>query len=158
MLKRIKKKNSANSAQVLTGANNSPTKEIKNNSTLTEKKSENRLNKELVCSPQKLRQGDILTLIMNKSHGGYLEIITPSKEHIFLSSEDGDKLLEDARIYKITPYYAAPDFALLSELKIATAKAMTLDYKGGDVNGNLLTARLFAESGKYKILLSKDSF
>ena len=99
-----------------------------------------------------------MTLTMSKPHGSYLEIITPSKEYIFLSSEDGDKLLEDARTYKIIPYYAASDLSQLSELRIDTAKATTIDYKGGAVNGRLLLARIFAESGKYKILLSKDSF
>lgn len=150
-------KTPANLTEVTADKNIPLQQEVKDDSTPANKRTENK-NGELLCSPQRLRRGDVLTLTMSKPHGSYLEIITPSKEYIFLSSEDGDKLLEDARKYKPTPYYAASDLAQLSELRIDTAKAMTIDYKGGEVNGKLLLERIFAESGKYKILLSKDSF
>lgn len=124
----------------------------------TQGKTEGNSSGKLVCTPQTLRKGDVLTVALIEPHGGFLEIITPSKEYIFISSESGDKLLADARKYNLIPYYAAAELASLGEIKIDTAKATTIDYKGGEVNGKLLTARIFAESGKYKILLSKDSF
>ena len=151
-------KTPANSAQVTTDTNISLPEEMKNIPMASGKRGEDKLTGKFVCSPKKLRQGDVLTLTMNKPHGGYLEIITPAKEYIFISSEVGDELLKDAERYKVTPYYAASDFVQLNELKIDTANAMTINYKGGDMNGKLPLTKIFAESGKYKILLSKDSF
>lgn len=141
-----------------TDSNKSQEKQAKNNLAAAQEKTTDKIKSEFTCSPPQLRQGDVLKISMKQPHGGYLEIITPSKEYIFISSESGDELLEDARKYKVNPYYAESELVSLSELKIDTAKAMTIDYKGGDVNGKLLLTRVFAESGKYKILLSNDSF
>lgn len=113
---------------------------------------------ELSCSPTNLKPGDILTLKMNPPHGGYLEIITPKKKYIFLSELDGDQLVKDAEKAGALPFYAASEFAKLAELKINTNEATTTDYEKTAINGKKQLSKIFSVKGKYKILLSKDSF
>jgi len=115
-------------------------------------------NGELSCSPNDLKVGDILTLKMQSPHGGYLEIITPQKKYIFLSELDGDELVEAGKKAGAEPFYAASDFAKLDELKIDTAKATTVDVEKNKANGKYQLEKIFSASGKYKILLSEDSF
>jgi len=132
----------------------SPT--VNNNSALPKK--ENESSGELSCSPTDLKPGDILTLKMKPPHGGYLEIITPKKEYIFLSELDGDQLVTDAEKAGASPFYAASEFAKLGELKINTSKATTTNYEKSTAGGKKPLSKIFSVNGKYKILLSKDSF
>lgn len=116
------------------------------------------LGGELNCSPAVLKLGDILTLKMRSPHGGYLEIITPQKKYIFLSELDGDELIEAGKKAGADPFYAASNLAKLDELKINTATATTVDVEKDKLDGKYQLEKIFAEPGKYKILLSKDSF
>ncbi len=127
-----------------------------NNSALPAKIKES--SGELSCSPTDLKPGDILTLKMRSPHGGYLEIITPNKKYIFLSELDGDELVADAEKAGALPFYAASEFAKLGELKINTNEATTTDYEKSAINGKKRLSKIFSVNGKYKILLSKDSF
>jgi len=148
----------ANSAQVTTDTNISLPEEMKSSPTPSGKRGEDKLTGKFVCSPKQLRQGDVLTLTMNKPHGGYLEIITPTKEYIFISELDGYDLVEESKKAGANPFYGASEFAKLDELKINTAEATTVDAEKDKVNGKYQLEKIFSVSGEYKILLSKDSF
>lgn len=67
-------------------------------------KSKKKLNAPLICSPDKARLNDTLTLTMNAPHGGYLEIITPEKEYVFLSELDADELVEENQKAGTNPF------------------------------------------------------
>lgn len=112
----------------------------------------------LVCSPDKIGLGNILTLTMTVPHGGYIEVITPGKEYILLSEFDADDLVKENQKAGATPFFAASAFAKLRELKINTAEATTIDVEKDKVNGRYQLKKIFAKPGKYKILLSLDSF
>jgi len=129
---------------------------VNNNSALPAKAKES--SGELSCSPTDLKPGDILTLKMKPPHGGYLEVITPKKKYIFLSELDGDQLVKDAEKAGALPFYAASEFAKLAELKINMNEATTIDYEKNAINGKKQLSKIFSVNGKYKILLSKDSF
>jgi hypothetical protein len=146
--------NSAKSLPVAATPKNSPT--ANNNSVLPKEVKE--LSEELSCSPTDLKPGDILTLKMRSPHGSYLEVITPKKKYIFLSELDGDELVEAGKKAGAKPFYAASDFAKLDELKINTAEATTVDVEKNKANGKYQLEKIFSASGKYKILLSEDSF
>ena len=119
---------------------------------------DNLSNANLTCSPDKLKAGDILTLKMKSPHGGYLEIVTPDNQYIFLSELDGDKLVEDAQKAGATPFFPASEFAKLGELKINTSDATTVNYDKDKENGKPALSKIFSVKGNYKILLSEDSF
>lgn len=119
---------------------------------------DNKSNGNLTCSPNKTKAGDVLTLKMKSPHGGYLEIVTPDKQYIFLSELDGDKLVEDARKAAAMPFYAASEFAKLDELKINTSEATTVDYEKNGKNTKPALSKIFSGTGDYRILLSEDSF
>lgn len=129
---------------------------VNNNAALPKKVKES--NGELSCSPTDLKLADILTLKMRSPHGGYLEIITPQKKYIFLSELDGNELVEAGKKAGAEPFYAASDFTKLDELKINTAEATTIDVEKNKANGKYQLEKIFSASGKYKILLSEDSF
>lgn len=85
-------KTPVNEAQIPIDTNVSRSKEAKTASpSPTQEKTADNSSGKLVCTPQTLRKGDVLTVAMNKPHGGFLEIITPSKEYIFISSESSDQ-------------------------------------------------------------------
>lgn len=113
---------------------------------------------ELRCLPKQIRKDGTLLLKMKSPHGGYLEIITPTKQYIFLSEFDGDKLVEDAVKAGATPFYLASEFTKLPELKISVSEATTTDYEKDEVSGKHQLTKIFSANGKYKILLSEDSF
>ena len=115
-------------------------------------------NISLVCSPNKVRLGETLVLTMKQPHGGYLEVVTPKKRRLFLSEADGDELVEDGKRSGAEPIFAATEFAKLTELEINTAKATTVDYDKNKIDGEFQLSKIFVEPGKYKILLSLDSF
>lgn len=121
-------------------------------------KSKKKSNVPLICSPAKSRLGDILTLTMDTPHGGYLEIITPKKEYVFLSELDADEFVTENQKAGTNPFFAASAFAKLDELKINTAEATTIDVEKDKANGKYQLKKLFAKPGKYKVLLSLDSF
>lgn len=148
----------ANSAQVTTDTNISSPEEIKSSPTPSGKRGEDKLTDKFACSPPQLRKGDILKISMKPPHGGYLEIITPTKEYIFISELDGYDLVEESKIAGANPFYAASEFAKLGELKINTAEATTVDAEKDKVNGKYRLEKIFSVSGEYKILLSNDSF
>ncbi len=129
---------------------------VNNNSALPTKVKES--SGELSCSPTDLKPGDILTLKMKPPHGGYLEVITPKKKYIFLSELDGDELVEESRKAGATPFFAASDFTKIGELKINPTEATTVDVEKNKVSGKYQLGKIFSVSGKYKILLSQDSF
>lgn len=111
------------------------------------------------CAPEKLKQADVLTIDFHKTpHGGFMEIVTPARQFIFLSSEQNDDLLENAKAASASPYYSAEEFASLAQLKLDTATATTVDYEQKPLNGKHATTKIFSKTGWYTIKLSETHF
>ncbi len=147
-----------NLTQIQTDSNKSQEKQAKNSRSVTSEKTVDKIKPEFTCSPQQLHQGDALKISMKPPHGGYLEIITPTKEYVFISELDGYDLVEESKKAGANPFYGASEFAELDQLKINTAEATTVDVERDKVSGKYRLKKIFSVSGKYKILLSKDSF
>lgn len=111
------------------------------------------------CAPEKLQSADVLTIDFPKTpHGGFVEIVTPDEKFIFLSSEQNDELLEDAKAADVSPYYSAEELASLAQFKLDTATATTVDYEQKSSNGKHQKTKIFSRSGWYTIKLSETHF
>lgn len=111
------------------------------------------------CAPEKLESAGVLTIDFPKTpHGGFMEIITPDRRFIFLSSEKNDALLEDAKAAGASPYYSAAEFASLARLKLDTATATTVDYERKPADGKHPKTKIFSKIGWYTIKLGETHF
>lgn len=111
------------------------------------------------CAPEKLEPADVLTIDFPKTpHGGFMEIITPARKFIFLTAEQTDELLENAKAADVSPYYSAAEFVSLARLNLDTGTATTIDYERKPTGGKYAKTKIFSQSGWYSIKLSETHF
>jgi hypothetical protein len=111
----------------------------------------------LRCSPRRLYRGDTLTLLMPDKHGGYLAVVNPRGDYLFLTSDQAETQESDRRA-GVHPLISTTEFGGMGQLKLSTNDARALDYNRKGVRGGRRAAAVFQQTGWYKVMVSQTSF
>jgi hypothetical protein len=111
----------------------------------------------LRCSPRRLYRGDTLTLEMPERHGGYLAVVNPRGDYLFLTSDQAETK-ESERKAGVHPLMSTTEFGGMRQLKLSTNDTRALDYNKKGLRGGRRAAAVFQQTGWYKVMLGQTSF
>jgi hypothetical protein len=111
----------------------------------------------LRCSPGKLYRGETLTLAMPERHGGYLAVVNPHGDYMFLTSDQAETEESDRRA-GVHPLISMTEFGGMRQLKLSTSDTRALDYNKKGSRGGRRARAMFQQTGWYKVMLGQTSF